>query len=65
MIEEKSLGYTKRTRVNMSTTAKGLAQVDITVELSDGTAEEITTMLDEAIKLTKQTVESNGFTLAG
>ena len=57
MIEEKSLGYTKRTRVNMSTTAKGLAQVDITVELSDGTA--------EAIKLTKQTVESNGFTLAG
>ncbi len=65
MIEERSLGYTKRTRVNMSTTAKGLAQVDITVELSDGTAEEITTMLDEAIKLTKQTVESNGFTLAG
>lgn len=65
MVEEKSLGYTSRTRVNVSTTAKGLAQIDVTVELNDGTAEEITTMLDEAIKLTKQTVESNGFTLAG
>lgn len=65
MIEEKSLGYTSRTRVNVSTTAKGLAQIDVTVELNDGTAEEIQTMLDDTIKLVKRTIADNGLTLAG
>jgi len=64
MTEEKSLGYESRTRVNVSTTAKGKAQIDVTVEIVDGTVAEVGAMLNDAIKMVKQTITENDLTMA-
>lgn len=53
-----------RVRINVSTSAKGKAQLDITVEQSTVTAEELRSTLNEAFKVARETAEQSGFPVA-
>ena len=53
----------KRLRMDISITAKGLAQWDCTAEYD--TPEESAAKLDEAIKLIRSTIKSNGLKEVG
>lgn len=53
----------KRVRMNISLTAKGLAQWDCTAEFDS--PEESAKKLDEAIKLLRSTIKQNGLKEAG
>lgn len=53
----------KRLRMNISITAKGLAQWDCTAEYD--TPEESAKKLDEAIKLIRSTIKANGLKEVG
>lgn len=53
----------KRTRMNVSITAKGQAQWDITAEYS--TPEETAKCLSEAIDMVRQTIKAKGLVEAG
>jgi len=52
-----------RVRMNVSTTAKGQAQWDVTVEFSS--LEETSTNLDAAINQVRQIIKAQGLTEAG
>lgn len=53
----------KRTRMNVSLTAKGLAQWDVTAEYD--TPEETAKQLSKAIDLCRQVIKSKGITEVG
>jgi hypothetical protein len=53
-----------RTRVNVSTIAKGLAQFDITVELIDTDDSLLKPKLEEAFKVAKEVALKSGFKIA-
>lgn len=53
-----------RVRINISTSAKGKAQLDITVEQSTMLSEELRNTLEEAFKVARETAEKNGFPVA-
>jgi hypothetical protein len=52
----------ERVRMNLSQSAKGSFQIDVTVE--SGTVERSTELLTEAVKNCRKVVLDNGFTLA-
>ena len=54
-----------RTRVNISTNAKGQAQFDVTVELIDSDDSLLRPKLEEAINTAKEVARSAGFGIAG
>jgi hypothetical protein len=54
-----------RTRVNISTNAKGQAQFDVTVELIDSDDSLLRPKLEEAISIAKEVAKSAGFGIAG
>ena len=54
-----------RIRVNISTNAKGQAQLDVTVELVDADDSLLRPKLEEAISTAKEVAKSAGFGIAG
>lgn len=55
----------QRIRINVSTTAKGKAQFDVTVEAIDENPEFLRGLLAESLEIAKKTAIESGFELAG
>ena len=63
MLQERTMEK-QRIRINISTTAKGKAQIDVTVEMIDESPEEIKKLLIETLEITKTSCKDSGFELA-
>lgn len=63
MLQEKTLEK-QRIRINISTTAKGKAQIDATVEMIDENPEEVKKLLIETLEVAKASCKEAGFELA-